>query len=54
MYLLGKFVVTVVYLLQLAKEFKTKSPVLLESQLLWIFFIIEVDFSQSMQICNNC
>lgn len=34
MYLLGKFVVTVVYLLQLAKEFKTKSPVLLESQLL--------------------
>lgn len=33
MHLLGKFVVTEVKLLQLAKKFKTKSPVLLESQL---------------------
>lgn len=58
MHLHGKFVVTVVKLLQLAKKFKTKSPVLLESQLYLIFLIyfpfflfLQLIFSQSIQIC---
>lgn len=61
MHLHGKFVVTVVKLLQLAKKFKTKSPVLLESQLYLIFliyfpfFILAVDFfTKYSNLCNNC